>query len=233
MHKSGLIIVLFSCMNMVGFSQANPTPAPKANSDNNYTRAVAVADSKPDSALHYFDSYRKLVPGADSVAKKRSISFYNYMGAVYLNKYFTDSIQNKPNLKKALTLLEKVIEIDSTNLKANSNLLSAHYNSGVRNVIHGDYCKQKVLIEDTDWNKPDSEIPSLAKLLECIKPEEYEKYRITPPFKAALPFALRIYRQDPANRKALEALQGIYLALSDKKQSEVYKVKLEKLPGKK
>ena len=234
MCKSDLIIVLFSCMNIVGFSQVNPVPGTKANSNSDYTRALAVADSKPDSALYYIDRYRKSVPEADSVAQKRSISFYNYMGARYLSNYYTtDSIQSRTSFKKALALLEKVIELDSTSLSANMNLMSAHYNSGVKNIINGDYCKQRALIEDTDWNKPDPEIPSLAKLLECIKPEEYEKYRITPPFKAALPFALRIHRLDPANRNALEALQGIYMALSDKKQAEIYKRKYEKLSANK
>lgn len=229
MHRSGLIVILFFWMSRVGFSQAITASDPHASHEALYRHAVAIANSKLDSGLYYFEAYKKALLPGDSVIRKRSISFYNYAGSVYLHQYLVDSTLNQSGLKKAMTFLDKVIAIDSTNLSANVNLMTVHYNRGVWTVVHGNFCKQRELIENTDWNKPDSEIPSLAKLLECIRPEEYEKYHILPPFKAALPYALRAYRQDPENRKVLEALQGIYMVLSDKKQANVYKAKLEVL----
>lgn len=228
MSKSAFIAVLFSFMNVAGFAQGKATDQKKPVPNPNYIRAVRLAESKPDSALYYYAQYRITTSAKDSLVLKKEISFYNNVGSMYLARYMTDSTLYRPDLKKGLNLLKNVIEIDSTDLKANINLMLVYYNNGVWNIIHGDFCKQRELIKNTDWNQPDAEIPSLTKLLECIKPEEYEKYHITDPFRAALPFALRVYRKDPSNKKVLEALQGIYMALSDQKQSEVYKAKLEK-----
>jgi tetratricopeptide (TPR) repeat protein len=232
MYKLTVILVLLSCMNRAGFSQVKPEDKKKPATNPNYRRAAELASSKPDSALYYYDQYRKSVSATDSLALTRDIPFYNIIGRAYIGNYFSDSTLYQQDLKKALFYHGKVLELDSMNSIANMNILAAYYNSGVRNITHGDYCKQREIIKQTDWNKPDSEIPSLAKLLECVKPEEYEKYGITPPFKAALPFALRLHRLNPANKNVLEALQGIYMALGDKKQAEAYKVKFEKLFGK-
>lgn len=233
MSKSAFIAVLFSFMNVAGFAQEKATDHKKPVPNTNYSRAVRLVESKPDSALYYYAQYRITTSATDTHALKKDINFYNYAGSIYLGRYMTDSTLYRPDLKKGLALLKKVIEIDSTDLKANFNLMLVYYNNGVWNIIHGDYCKQRELIKNTDLDRPDPEIPSLVKLLECIKPEEYEKYHITDPFRAALPFALRVYRKDPSNKGILEALQGIYMALSDQTQSKVYKVKLEKIYGKK
>lgn len=233
MSKSAFIAVLFSYMQVAGFAQGKATDNKKPAPNADYSRAVRLAASKPDSALYYYAQYRITTSAKDSLVLKKEISFYNNVGSLYLARYMTDSTLYRPDLKKGLTLLKNVIDIDSTDLQANFNLMLVYYNNGVWNIIHGDYCKQRELIKNTDWQQPDSEIPSLVKLLECIKPEEYEKYHITDPFRAALPFALRVYRKDPSNKTVLEALQGIYIALGDEKQSEFYKAKFEKAQRKK
>lgn len=228
MSKSAFIAVLFSFMNVAGFAQGKATDQKKPVPNPNYIRAVRLAESKPDSALYYYAQYRITTSAKDNLVLKKEISFYNKVGFMYLARYMTDSTLYRPDLKKGLTLLKNVIDIDSTDLQANFNLMLVYYNNGVWNIIHGDFCKQRELIKNTDWNQPDAEIPSLTKLLECIKPEEYEKYHISDPFRDALPYALRVYRKDPSNKGILEALQGIYMALGDEKKSQVYKVKLEK-----
>ncbi len=227
MYKWSVLWIGIFFESMAGFSQPDRSPAPAQESSGYYKKAVALSNSNLDSEVYYFERYRKTTVKPDSVVKQRSIDFYNYVGSRYLSEGMSDSINHPQSPRKALGYLGKVLEYDSLNLPANMNTMIAYLNNGIATLLHADYCKQRQLKEKADWR---GEIPSLDKLLECVKPEEYETFHITPLFKAALPYAARVHRLDPENISALEALRGVYTLLLDKKQAKHFageKAKIE------
>jgi tetratricopeptide (TPR) repeat protein len=192
--------------------------------------ADALNPQKIDSAEFYYSQSRKALLLVDSsIVYKRDIEFYLASGSTYIAIYENERETNKIYLEKSVNYYKKVLALDSNNYSANFNIMIAYYNTAVTELRKADYCKQVDIANSVDWANPNKEIPSIEKLLECIKPEEFEKYSFTPAIKKALPFALKAYKINPSNKHVLQALVGIYFAIDDKKAVSKYKNELKKL----
>lgn len=191
--------------------------------------ADALNDLKIDSAEFYYAQSRKALLLVDSsVVYKRDIEFYLAVGSVS-SSLFEKDMNDKSYFEKSINYYDKVLKLDSTNYSATYNTMILYYNVAVTELKKANYCKQVEIANSVDWSNPNQEIPSIEKLLECIKPEEFEKYNFTPAIKKALPFALKAYKMDPSRKHILQALIGIYFSINDIKAVSKYKNELNKL----
>jgi tetratricopeptide (TPR) repeat protein len=196
---------------------------------NHNKAADALNTQKIDSAEFYYSQSRKALLLVDSsLVYKRDIEFYLAIASVS-NSLFEKDMNDKSYFEKSINYFDKVLKLDSTNYGATYNTMILYYNVAVTELKKANYCKQVEIANSVDWSNPNQEIPSIEKLLECIKPEEFEKYNFTPAIKKALPFALKAYQMDPSRKHVLQALIGIYFSVNDKKAVSKYKNELKKL----
>ncbi|MGB3949047.1 MAG: hypothetical protein WBM13_13765 [Bacteroidia bacterium] len=191
--------------------------------------ADALNNIKIDSAEFYYSQSKKVYLLVDSASiNKRDIEFYLAIASVSTSLFEKDR-NHKSYLEKSINYYNKVLQLDSNNYSATYNMMIVYYNIAVTELKKANYCKQVEIANSVDWSNPNQEIPSIEKLLECIKPEEFEKYSFTPAIKKALPFALKAYKIAPTNKNVLKALIGTYFAIDDKESVSKYKDELEKL----
>ncbi len=233
MKNNYLVLVLAISIHSISFSQISTTAFDKAVVETEtlnkyYLNATNLFVTNVDSSEFYYLKYRNgLKETSPELCKQKDIEYYNSLGSAYLSIAFSE--KNKQGyLEQGIKCHQLVLSIDSNNYKSNKNMMIAYYNQGVDHIIKGNYCKQQQIAENVDWNQS-STIPDIEKLLECVKPEEFEKYKISPCFRSALPFALKLYRMNPKDENVLIALQGIYLGLNDKKNFKLYCRKAKKL----
>lgn len=182
-----------------------------------------------DSAEFYYYKSRKAIELIDtSILTSKDIKFYLACGSTCYMQYDINHHKNKSFFERGLNYNKKVLALDSNNYSANYNTMIFYYNEAVTQLRKSEYCKQVDIANTVEWANPKKPVPSIEKMLECIKPEEYEKYNFTPALKKALPFALRAYKTSPTNKNILEVLMGIYYATGDKKSLAKYKSEFEK-----
>lgn len=192
--------------------------------------AGALEHGQIDSAEFYYYKSRKAIEQIDrSTLVSKDIEFYLACGSSCYMLYDINHDKNQSYLAKGLDYNRKVLELDSNNIHANYNTMIFYYNEAVTHIRISEGCKQRDVANTVEWANPKKPVPSIEKLLECIKPEEYEKYNITPALKKALPFALRAYKISPKNKNVLEVLVGIYYATGDKKNLAKYKSEFDKI----
>lgn len=183
-----------------------------------------------DSAELYYALCRKGIKLIDSTnLRERDSDFYLACGSICQSIYEKDRKINKLYAAKALEYHKKVLLLDSNNYSAVYNTMILYYNDAVTNIKNAEYCKQVETANTVDWNDPKKPVPSIEKLLECVKPEEFDKYNFTPLLRKALPYALKAYELKPTNRNILEALIGITYGTRDKQKYTQYKKELQKL----
>lgn len=174
-----------------------------------YYNDAARAMNKKDheGAVQHFADYERtildLTPDADLSQKK--IEFYNALATVYTKLYNGDR-QQLDYFKKAISMYQKVMNIDKENYGANYNMATMWYNRGVYNI-------QQI--------SPDNDIPSIDKIQKVSK--EF--------FLQALPFMLKAYEQDPTRRETLMGLEGIYYSLQEEEKSDEYRAKIKEYYG--
>jgi len=200
-------------------------------SDKNYNLAVtSINNHRIDSAEFYYSQYKKAVLIFDSLNySSRDVEFYNSCGVSCYEFYKNDEKTNALYFDKCIQYHKKALRIDSNNYSANYNIMIYFYNQAVDNLEKAEYCKQVDIANSVDWANPNTPIPDIQQLLECVKPEDYYKYNITPPMKIAMPYALKAHQLDPANKNVLTALIGINYLIGTKKNMALYKKKLKKL----
>lgn len=197
---------------------------------NHILAAQSLKNSQIDSAEIYYALCKKGILIVDSSKyTSKDIEFYLACGSMSQSLYERDRKSNKVYADKALEYNKKVLLLDSNNYHAIYNTMILYYNDAVTNIINAEYCKQVEIANTVDWPNPKKPVPSIEKLLECVKPEEFEKYNFTPLMRKALPYALKAHTLDPSNKIVLEALIGITFATNDKKQQALYKKELQKL----
>lgn len=174
-----------------------------------YYNDAARAMNKKDheGAVQHFADYERtileLTPDADLTQKK--IEFYNALATVYTKLYNGDR-QQLDYFKKAISMYQKVMNLDKDNYGANYNMATMWYNRGVYNI-------QQI--------SPDNDIPSIELIQKVSK--EF--------FMQALPFMLKAHEQDPTRIETLKGLEGIYYSLQDEVKSDEYRAKVKDLYG--
>lgn len=192
--------------------------------------ADALTKGQIDSAEFFYFKSRKAIELIDpSQLTKRDVEFYLACGSSCHEKYDHNRELNKSYLEKGLTYNKKVLELDSNNFHASYNTMIFYYNEAIVHLQKAEYCKQVDIANTVEWANPKKPVPSIEKMLECIKPEEYEKYNFTPALKKALPYALTAYRTSPKNKNVLQVLMGISNAIGDKKSLAKYKNEFNKI----
>lgn len=190
----------------------------------------ALHSLKIDSAEFYYAQSRKAFIRIDSSnVYKNDCEFYLACASTCMSINEKVREANKVYFEMGLDYYNKAIATDSNNYKATHGIMVAYYNDAVTELRKADYCKQVEIANSVDWSNPNQEIPSIEKLLECIKPEEFEKYNFTPAIEKALPFALKAYKINPTDKIVVEALIGIHYAMNDRKSVSKYRNELKKL----
>ncbi len=197
----------------------------------NHNSASAALDKfQIDSAEYYYSNFKKTLLIMDSLSPSSTdIEFNCAIGSTCYRFYEQNKKANNSFADKGFQYFKQILQVDSNNYTANYNTMIYYFNQAVENLGKGEYCKQVEIANTVDWSNPNTQIPSIEKLLECVKPQEYEKYNVSPPMRKALPYALKTYQLAPKNKNVLTALFGIYYTTGSEANALIYRKKLDDL----
>ena len=135
----------------------------------------------------------------DSVFTKADVEYYNTVGAIYSDIFNRDNNDTKAQETAKVALL-KVLELQPDNVRANLNLGIMYYNQAVN--------LGKTLDYGADISQIDVIQESMIKLA-----------------KKSEQLIDRVYKKDPKNLKAVEALYFIYRMLNDYAKTDEFNKK--------
>jgi tetratricopeptide (TPR) repeat protein len=158
-----------------------------------------------DRSLVAYNRYKELsrLTDASSNADSKDVEYYLAVGSVYSELFNKDNNNTKAQGTAKVALL-KVLEVQPDNPGANMNLGLLYFNQAV-NLI-------KSMDEPASFEELDVIQDNVVKLA-----------------KQAEQFILRVYKNDPKNKKACVALFYIYRMLYDFPKSDEFKKKAEDL----
>lgn len=165
-----------------------------------------LQDSLDDArSLKAYTRFREVFllgdPTANMMAK--DIEYNLAVGSIYSDIFINDNTNLKSQNVAKVALL-KVLDMQPDNAAANINLGLMYYNQAVN--------LSKSMGYDTDISQIDIVQENIVKLA-----------------KQAEQFILKVYKTDPKNTKAVEALYYIYRMLLETKKSEEFKQKCGEL----
>ena len=139
----------------------------------------------------------------DTNFTKADIEYYNTTGAIFSDIFNKDNTNTKAQ-DIAKSALLKVLELDQNNTKANYNLGIMYYNQGAN------------LGKSLDYGADISQIDVIQENIEKLA-------------KQAQQLMDRVYKKDPKNKLAVEALYFIYRMLNDNAKTDEFKKKCNEL----
>ncbi|HIA10874.1 MAG TPA: hypothetical protein EYM84_03655 [Flavobacteriales bacterium] len=175
-----------------------------------YNDAVmAINAGKAEEAEKNFVIFQAVSKIADPQVnlKLQQINVYLALGGLYTRLYEQNKEKNKDYWSKAKSYFDKVLELDSENLKGNYNIGILYYNKAV-NII----------------NRTEYDIDLIA--LSDIQDVSIEL------FNQSLPYMQTALKLEPNNENTLIGLSGIYFALNEIEKSNEIKKRLEEIKGK-
>ncbi len=172
-----------------------------------YNLAKAFLQDSIDDArsLIAYNRYKEVFVLGDPTANltAKDIEYYLAVGSVYSDIFINDN-NNLKAQKVAKTALLKVLELQPDNPAGNLNLGLMYFNQAINLAKSMDY--------DTDITKAEIIQENIVKLA-----KQSEQY------------ILKVYKNDPKNKKAVQALYYIYRLLFDQKKSDEFKQKCTEL----
>ena len=172
-----------------------------------YNLAKAFLQDSIDDvrSLKAYNKYKEVFVLGDPTANliPKDIEYFLAVGSVYSDIFINDN-NNLKAQKVAKTALLKVLELQPDNAAGNLNLGLMYFNQAINLAKSMDY--------DTDISQAEIIQENIVKLA-----KQSEQY------------ILKVYKNDPKNKKAVQALYYIYRLLFDQKKSDEFKQKCTEL----
>jgi len=174
-----------------------------------YNDAVASLDRGDlDDAIEHYNNFTLTYPiGNDATIDllEKDIDFYLAIGSKLTTLNNQDTTGSGHYFEQAIAQFNRVLELDTINLKANYNLGVLYYNEAL------------TMIADLDYD--DIDIIAISELED----------RSIQLFETALPYFQRAYQVNPNDINTLEGLSGIYFSLRDFEKSNEFKYRADEL----
>lgn len=172
-----------------------------------YNLAKAFLQDSADDvkSLKAYNKYKEVYVLGDPTANlmAKDIEYFLAVGSIYSDLFINDN-KNLNAQKIAKTALLKVLELQPENPAGNLNLGLMYFNQAINLVKEVDY--------DTPIDKAEIIQENAVKLA-----------------KQAELYIIKVYKNEPNNKKAVEALYYIYRLLYDTKKSDEFKQKCVEL----
>lgn len=123
-------------------------------------------------------------------------------GTIEGKLFDTDTEQREEHFQKRISLYEKILKLEPTNLLANYNLGITYYNKGV-----------ELINDESIFEKDIFEFDRLLNVCAGL-------------FQKALPYVLKAHQLDSKNYNTLKALEGIYYNLNEQEKFAQVQAKL-------